>query len=70
MGLKVNVRQTSMNASGTEKKIALSKIDPCGKKVESNAVWCTPCKKWIHARCTKTVKVSCSSAQQFVCRRC
>ena len=42
----------------------------CGKRVMSNAVWCTLCKKWIHARCTKMKKVSCSFAQQFVRRRC
>ena len=38
--------------------------------VMSNAVWCTLCKKWIHARCSKMKKVSCSFTQQLVCRRC
>ena len=36
----------------------------------SNAVLCTVCKKWIHARCAQTKKVSRSFAQQFICRRC
>ena len=36
----------------------------------SNAVLCTACNKWIHARCAQTKKVSSSFAQQFICRRC
>ena len=36
----------------------------------SNAVLCTVCKKWIHARCAQTKKVSTSFAQQFICRKC
>ena len=49
-GLKVNVGKTKMMVSGTEGEIALSKIDPCGicgKRVGSNAVYCTQCTKWI-----------------------
>ena len=42
----------------------------CGKRVEPNAVCCTQCWKWIHGRCTKMKKVTCSSARHFVCRRC
>ena len=48
-----------------------SRVDPCGicgKRVMSNAVWCMLWKKWIHVRCTKMKKVSCSFAQQFVCK--
>ena len=47
-GLKVNVGKTKMMASGTEKEIVLSKIDPCGicgKRVGSKAVCCTQCTK-------------------------
>ena len=40
-----------------------------GKEL-STAVLCTVCKKWIHAKCAQTKKVSCSFAQQFVGRRC
>ena len=72
-GLKINIRKTKMMVSGAEGEVVHSKVDPCGicgKRVMSNAVWCTLCKKWIHARCTKMKKVSCSFAQQFVCRRC
>ena len=50
-GLKVNVGKTKIMVSGTEGKIVLSKIDPCGicgKRVGSNAVCCTKCLKWIH----------------------
>ena len=68
-GLKVNVGKTKMMVSGTEGKITSSKIDPCGvcgKRVGSNAV----CMKWIHGRCTKMKKVTCSSARDLVCRRC
>ena len=36
----------------------------------SNAVLCTMYKKWIHARCAQTKKVSFSFAQQFICRGC
>ena len=53
--------------------MVLSKIDPCGicgKRIGSNAVHCTQCTKWIHWRCTKMKKVTCSSARHFVCRRC
>ena len=62
-----------MMVSGTKGEIVLSKIDPCGicgKRVESNAVCGTQCTKWIHERCTKMEKVTCSSARPFVCRRC
>ena len=72
-GLKVNVGKTTMMVSGTEGEIALSEIDPCGvcgKRVGSNAVCCTKCMKWIHGRCTKMKKVTCSSATDCVCRRC
>ena len=72
-GLKVNVGKTKMMVSGTEGEIALSKIDPCGvcgKRVGSNAVCCTQCTKWMHGRCTKLEKVTCSSARHFACRRC
>ena len=44
-----------------------------GKRVGSNVVCCTQCKKWIHGslgRCTKMKIVTSSSARHFVCRRC
>ena len=72
-GLKVNVGKTKMMVSGTEGEIVLSKIDPsgvCAKRVGSNAVCCTQCTKWTLGRCTKMIKVTCSSAKHFVCRRC
>ena len=72
-GLKVNVGKTKIMVSGTKGEIVLSKIDPCGicgKRVGSNAVCCTQCMKWIHGRCTKMKKVTCSFARHFVCRRC
>ena len=59
--------------SGAEGGIVRSKVDPCGiccKKVMSNAVLCTMCKNWIHSRCAQTKKISCSFAQQFICKRC
>ena len=71
--LKVNVGKTKMMVSGKERKIVLSKIDPCGicgKTVGPNTVCCTQCTKWIHGGCTKMKKVTCSSARHFVCRRC
>ena len=61
------------DGSGAEGEIVRSKVDPCGicgKRVMSNVVLCTVCKKWIHARCVQTKKVSSSFAQQFICRRC
>ena len=72
-GLKVNVGKTKMMVSGTEGEITSSKTDPCGicgKRVGSNAVCCTQCMRWIHGRCTKMKKVTCSSARDFVSRRC
>ena len=71
-GLKVNIRQTNMNVSGTEREIALSKIDPCGmceKKL---------CLMRCGAHCVKSGFMRdapkrqryCSSAKQFVCRGC
>ena len=72
-GLRINFRKTKMMVSGAEGEVVRSRVDPCGicgKRVMSNAVWCTLCKKWIHARCTKMKKISCSFAQQLVCRRC
>ena len=56
-GMKENIRRTKMMVSGVEGEIVHSKK-------------CTVCKKWIHARCAQTKKVSCSFAQQFICRRC
>ena len=72
-GMKVNTRKTKMMVSGAEGEIVRSKVDPCGicgKRVMSNAVLCTLCKKWFHARCAQTKKLSSSFAQQFICRRC
>ena len=69
--MKVNIRKTKMMVSGAEGEIVRRKVHPCGicgKKIMSNAVLCTVCKKWIHARCAQT-KVSSSFAQQFICRR-
>ena len=68
-GLKVNVGKTKVMVSVTEGESVLSKIDPCGicgKRVGSNAVCCTQCAKWIHGRCTKMKKVTCSSARHFM----
>ena len=56
-----------------KEKFVRSKVDPrgiCGKRVMSNAVLCTVRKKWIHAGCAQTKKLSCCFAQQFICRRC
>ena len=53
-GLKVNVGKTKMMVSRTEGEI----------------VCCTQCMKWIHGRCTKMKKVTCSFARHFVCRKC
>ena len=44
---------SKMMVSGAEGEVVRSRVDPCGicgKRVMSNAVWCTLCKKWIHAR--------------------
>ena len=71
--MKVNIRKTKMMVSGAEGEIVRSKVDLCGirgKKVMSNTVLCSVRKKWIHARCAQTEKVSCSFARQFMCRRC
>ena len=71
-GLKLNVGKTKMMVSGTGGEVVLSKVDPCGicrKRVGSNAVCCTHCTRWIHERCAKMKKVTCSSARRFVCRR-
>ena len=69
-GMKENIRKTKMMVSGAERESVSSKLDPsgiCGKRVMSNAVMCTVCKKWIHARCAQTKKVSCNFTQQFIC---
>ena len=60
-GMKVNIRKTKMMVSGSEGEIVRSKVDPCGicgKRVKSNAVLCTVCTKWDHAKCAQTKKVS------------
>ena len=57
--MKVHIRKTKMMVSGAEGEIVRSKVDPCGicgKRVMSNAMLCTVCKKWIHARCPRTKK--------------
>ena len=72
-GLKVNVGKTKMMVSGTKEEIVLSKIDPCGicgKRVGSNDVRCTQYVKWMHGRCMKMKKVTCSTARHSVCKRC
>ena len=51
--LRINIRKTKMMVSGAEGEVVRSRVDPCGicgKRVVSNAVWCTLSKKWIHAR--------------------
>ena len=68
--LKMNVGKTKMMVSGMGEEIVWSKIDSCGicgKRVGSNAVCCTQCTKWIHGKCSKMKKVTCSSARHFVC---
>ena len=70
---QVNIRKTKMMGSGAEGEIARSKVGPsgiCGKRATSNAVLCTVCRKWIHARYAQTKNGSSSFAQQFICRRC
>ena len=72
-GLKVDVGKTKMMVSETEGEITSSKIGPCGvcgKRVGFNAECHIQCMKWIHGRCTKMKKVTCSFARDFVCRRC
>ena len=72
-GIESECWKIKMMVSGTEGEIVLSKIDPCGicgKRVGSNAVCCTQCTKWIHGRCPKVKKVTCTSARHFVCSRC
>ena len=47
-GMKVNIRKTKTMVSGAEGEIVRGKVDPCGifgKRVMSNAVLCTACKK-------------------------
>ena len=71
--MKVNIRKNKMMVSDAKGEIVRSKVDPCGicgKRVMSNAVLCTVRKKWIHARCAQTKRISSSFAQQFICRRC
>ena len=51
-GMKVNIRKTKTMVSGAEGETAHSKVDQCGicsKRVMSNAVLRTVCKKWVHA---------------------
>ena len=53
-GMKVIIGKTKMMVSGAEGEIARSKVDPCGicgkRVIMSNAVLCSECKKWIHAK--------------------
>ena len=47
-GMKANIRKTKVMVSGAEGEIVRCKVDPCGicgKRVMSNAVLCTVCKK-------------------------
>ena len=72
-GLKVNIGNNKMMVSSIKNAIALSKIKPrgiCGKRVVSNAVCCTPCKKRMHGRCNIMKKVTCSLACYFIYRKC
>ena len=72
-GLKANIGKTKMMVSGTEIAIAFSKIELCeicGKRVVSNAVCYTLCYKWMHGRCTKMKKATCSFARHFIHKRC
>ena len=58
-GMKVNIRKTKMIVSSAEGEIVRSKVNTCricGKRVMCNAVLCTVCKKWIHARYAQTKK--------------
>ena len=46
--LRINIRKTKMMVSGAEGEVVRSRVDPCGicgKRVMSNAVWCTLCRK-------------------------
>ena len=45
-GLRINIRKTKMMVSVAEGEVVRSRLDPCGicgKRVMSNAVWCTLC---------------------------
>ena len=68
-GLKINNEKTKMMVSGTENAIALSKIVPCGicgKRAVCNTVFCTLWYKWMHGKCTKMIRVTCSFARHFI----
>ena len=65
----MSVGKTKMMVSGMQGDIVMSKTYPC-EMVESNAVCCTQCTKWMHGICTKMKKITCSSARHFVCTSC
>ena len=69
-GLKVNVGKTKMMVSGTEGEIVLSKIEKLVGKGLGLTLCVSHSARSGYMRCTKMKKVTCSSARQFVCRRC
>ena len=42
----------------------------CGKRVQTNSVQCTVCKKWIHRRCSGVCGDLSRVANGFRCRQC
>ena len=73
--LRVNVDKTKSMQLLFRKKSIVSKVDPCGacaEEVGCNSIQCTKCERWIHLRCSDTLRqVSLLSCRDvFVCRTC
>ena len=73
-GLKVNLGKTKVMESGGGSEVdVLAKIDPCSvceKGAKINCVRCKTCKKWVHSRCARVKRVSCSMNGNFESRFC
>jgi hypothetical protein len=74
-GMKVNMAKTKVMCSDRDvHEVRQSGKNPCGvcsKGVGSNAVMCTQCNKWVHARCSGIRgRLTAVVATQYVCKTC
>ena len=69
-GLKVNLKNSKVMASGSKGEILKSKVDPCGKRVMAKSMMCTKCGKWVHGKCAKMKRVTSTLTKGFVCELC
>ena len=72
-GMKVNINKTKiLHCLGSIERTGDSRKYPCGVSrtgVGSNSIFCQPCGKWIHRRCS-SIRGRLNCDANYVCPRC